>query len=364
MGDADKSKINVDMLCEMWEQMQHRFEMDIRVLLDKSKWLAVQLTKVVDTPPEPIKRLRSQQKLKLNHLMIHLTEELQRQRDKASAKRRLQEWNKSLDKMRFKIRVLSESLSKVGIDVLAMQNLCETQDNSQQNFEQLSQALQQCEALRAQNLSVLIDQVRTEINQWCDLTLQYPTVGNYQKDCCNEELLVLLEDQLADIKEYYNSNRSIFELFAKRVKLWTRMAALEDKAKEPNRYHNRGGALLREERERKLISIKLPQIEQQLNELVQAFVERTKQPFLVQGEEILGRIATDWDDYRLAKEQETIARKKAATDSVLEPPSSTHSSVISLRKTTSVPYFNSTTVSTVSPWAVKQQPDKQRERSK
>ncbi|XP_023167756.1 anaphase spindle elongation protein 1-like [Drosophila hydei] len=342
MGDADHNKISVDTLCEVWEEMQRTFEMDIRVLLDKAKELAMELSKAVESSAEPVGRLRSQQQFKLNYLMIHLTEELQRRSDKACAKRRLQEWNKSLDKMRNKLASLSQSLSKLGlIDVLAMQELCELPDNSTHNYELLSQAVQRCEEIRTANLSVLIDQVHTEINEWCDLTLQYPSVRNYQKDCCTEELLDLLEEQLKEIKNYYNSNKSIFEMYAKRVKLWTRMEALEEKAKKPNRYHNRGGALLREERERKTISIKLPKIEQQLRELVQAYEQGNGRPFLVQGEEVLGRIANEWEDYRMAKEQKTAARKKAASDTILEPLNSTFSSLISLRKTTSVPYFNS-----------------------
>ncbi|EDW19172.1 protein regulator of cytokinesis 1 [Drosophila mojavensis] len=365
MGDTEQKKISVDMLCEVWEQKQRKFEMDIRMLLDSAKHLAVQLSQTIESSAEPIDRIRSQQQFKLNYLMIHLTEELQRQNDKAGAKRRLQEWNKSLDKMRLKIAVLSESLSKLGlVDVLAMKKLCELPDNSQQNYEKLSQTLQHCEAMRAEHLKALIGHVHTEINEWCDLTLQYPSARNYQKDCCTVELLELLEEQLKDIKDYYNANKAIFEVYAKRARLWMRMEALDEKAKKPNRYQNRGGALLREERERKAINIKLPRIEQQIRELAQDYEQRNGQPFLVQGEDILARIANEWEDYRMAKEQQSAARKKTASDNLLEPlNNSARSGFISLRKTTSVPYFNSTTVSPT--WTAKLQPEKrQRERSK
>lgn len=46
------------------------------------------------------------------------------------------------------------------------------------------------------------------------------------------------------------------------------MIAFEAKESEPGRYNNRGGQLLKEEKERKMISTKLPKIEDQLRQLV------------------------------------------------------------------------------------------------
>lgn len=57
-------------------------------------------------------------------------------------------------------------------------------------------------------------------------------------------------------------------MIEQRKVLWDRMAALEAKASEPGRYNNRGGQLLKEERERKTIANKLPKIEAELTELV------------------------------------------------------------------------------------------------
>lgn len=46
------------------------------------------------------------------------------------------------------------------------------------------------------------------------------------------------------------------------------MIAIEAKATEPGRFNNRGGQLLKEEKERKTIATKLPKIETRLSELV------------------------------------------------------------------------------------------------
>ncbi|KAM8708608.1 hypothetical protein ACLKA7_015560 [Drosophila subpalustris] len=361
MGKTDEDKINVDTLCEMWTLKQRNFEMDIRSLLDKSKRLAKQLSKADESK---IKSL-PQQQVKLDELMIHLTEELQRRHDEASAKKRLQEWHKTLDKMRVKIRVISQTLEKVGLtDKKTINKLCDAQDYTQHHYELLSLELQRCEALRRENLSELIDHLWTEINHWSEMTLQYPPVHKYQQECCTEELLELLEKKSADLQRYYERNKYIFELYAKRVKLWTRMEALEEKAKEPNRYHNRGGQLLGEERERNHISIKLPQIEEQLNQMVQDYMEQMNQPFMVYGEEIMARIAADWEEYRAAKDLQSEIRKNSTFDGSLgtqfKGSNSTFNSLNSLRKTSSVPQFNQATVvcsaSARRPKAPKKQP--------
>ncbi|XP_034483195.1 uncharacterized protein LOC117788521 [Drosophila innubila] len=362
MGKTDEDKMNVDTLCEMWTQKQRNFEMDIRCLLDKSKRLSQQLSKAaVD---ESKSKTLSQQQYKLDELMIHLTEELQRRHDEASAKKRLQEWHKTLDKMRVKIRVISQTLEKVGLtDKKTIDKLCETEDYTQHHYELLSLELQRCETLRHENLNALVDHLWAEINQWSEMTLQYPTVHKYRKECCTEDLLEVLEKKLADLQRYYNSNIAIFELYAKRVKLWTRMEALEEKAKEPNRYRNRGGQLLGEERERNHISIKLPLIEEQLNQMVQDYVERVNQPFLVYGEEIMTRIASDWEEYRATKDLQAEIRKNATFDNwCASQIKASRSSLISLRKTSSVPQFNQTTVMTLN--SARQMPGQKKKQAK
>lgn len=100
------------------------------------------------------------------------------------------------------------------------------------------------------------------------------------------------------------------------------MEALEAKANDPNRFNNRGGQLLKEEKERKAISSKLPKIEQQITELVQAYEAKENTAFLVFGEDILKSMAADWERLRQPK-QHPSARKNqelSGTVSKMMPP--------------------------------------------
>ncbi|KAH8387925.1 hypothetical protein KR093_010342, partial [Drosophila rubida] len=246
-------------------------------------------------------------------LTPHMLEMLRFMRAEMAAQ--VVELHERIDDMRQKVEVLWERLQET--DELAMRRVREATKYSQRTFDVLSAELQRCQKLRRENLKTFIEQLRLEISKWWDLTLkseqERKRFSNFYNDWYNEDLLELHELELDDLKGYYNGNKEIFELFASRGEIWARMEALEAKANEPNRFNNRGGQLLKEERERKAIGSKLPKIEQQITELVQAYELRTRSPFLVYGENILEHMANDWVRLRQAKEQQSSARKQVTT---------------------------------------------------
>lgn len=103
--------------------------------------------------------------------------------------------------------------------------------------------------------------------------------------------------------------RAIFDKFAERNAWWEKMIALEAKQNEPGRYNNRGGQLLREEKERKQLNLKLPEIEAEIKKLVDEFRDRTNRDFLINGECIIELMERDRESMRNAKEQLKSARK-------------------------------------------------------
>ncbi|TMW49157.1 hypothetical protein DOY81_005747, partial [Sarcophaga bullata] len=188
-------------------------------------------------------------------------------------------------------------------------------DYNQHTYDVFHSELQRCEALKRQNIKLFVEQIREEITKWWEKTLksevQKSRFSNFTSTCYTDDLLVLHEMELEDLKLYYETNKQIFELYADRNILWERMNALEAKASEPGRYNNRGGQLLKEEKERKTIATKLPKIEQQISELVRQYEEREHAPFLVYGENIIEVMANQWEQKRIAKELLQSTRKNA-----------------------------------------------------
>ena len=63
---------------------------------------------------------------------------------------------------------------------------------------------------------------------------------------------------------YYEEHQHLFVNVHKWQELFQRMLELETRARDVNRYSNRGGKLLQEEKERKKIQRQLPKIEDEL----------------------------------------------------------------------------------------------------
>ncbi|XP_017029043.2 protein regulator of cytokinesis 1-like [Drosophila kikkawai] len=223
----------------------------------------------------------------------------------------MQEMRERIDDMREKIRVLWERLQET--DDYAMRRVRNATEYTQYTYDVLREELQRCQALRKQNLESFIEQLRVEIQEWWDRTLKSPQERKRFTSHLNgferEDVLELYEMELDGLKTFYSSNKKIFELYATRTELWSRMEALEAKVNDPKRFNNRGGQLLKEEKERKANSVKLPKIEEQITELVNAFVGQANTAFLVFGKDILKSMALDWEQFRQAKQQPAAARK-------------------------------------------------------
>ncbi|KAL9885051.1 protein regulator of cytokinesis 1-like [Glossina fuscipes fuscipes] len=211
-------------------------------------------------------------------------------------------------------------------------------DYNQFTYDIIYSELLRCETLKSQNIKTYVEQLRNEIREWWDKTLksdlQRSRFSHFQSTCYTDDLLVLHELELDDLKLYYENNRQLFELYADRNILWDRMQALEAKASEPGRYNNRGGQLLKEEKERKTIATKLPKIEQQIQQFVQMYEEREHAPFLVYGENIVDVMNYQWEQKRLKKEKLSSARKIASKSRVIQSNASNAMGTNSITKRT------------------------------
>jgi len=266
-----------------------------------------------------------------------------------------------IDEMRGKIECLWQRLRMT--DEYAMRRVREATSYNQCTYDILREELERCQAMRQQNLIAFIEQLRIEINEWWDLSLKSTEerrrFTTYYCDTQTEDVLEQFEKELDNLKEFYNSNRKIFELYANRGELWTRMEALEAKANDPNRFNNRGGQLLKEEKERKTIMSRLPKIDQQITELVQVYMSETHTPFLVHGVDILERMSADWERHRQSKKQPSAQKKDGSnTSGQMKPPMvpltpntqksnrGIHGSTSSLKKTPTKANASTTAMST------------------
>lgn len=75
----------------------------------------------------------------------------------------------------------------------------------------------------------------------------------------------------------------IYALLEKYKDLWQKMKQLEKGEEQPNRYKNRGGQLLKEEKERNKLSKQIPLVEEKLLKFSADYYHQHGKPFLTWG---------------------------------------------------------------------------------
>lgn len=226
-----------------------------------------------------------------------------------------EEMKESIDKMREKLYALWNRLE---VESEVRNKFAKYYDYTQTTYIRLYDELERCEALKRQNIRRFVDQLREEIVAMWDKTLKSDTersrFTHFTNDCYTDDLLALHEMHLDEMKAHYANNEQIYKLLDDRRTLWERMEALEKKSSEPGRYNNRGGQLLKEEKERKSISTKLPKIEETIKTLVLQYEEENHRKFTMFGMDVCEILDNEWEQKKVAKEKVQSARKLGATN--------------------------------------------------
>lgn len=101
---------------------------------------------------------------------------------------------------------------------------------------------------------------------------------------------------------YYEFCREIYALIEKYKDLWQKIKELEKEEEQPDRYKNRGGKLLREEKERNKLQKQISLAEDKLLKFSSEYYLQHGKPFLTRGVTI---------DYYINHERE--AQKEVST---------------------------------------------------
>ncbi|KAJ8672496.1 hypothetical protein QAD02_003755 [Eretmocerus hayati] len=191
----------------------------------------------------------------------------------------------------------------------------------------LNAEIKRCKEKRSENVANYVKKIRMEIeNLWklCKYSeLQKKSFTAMKCQTYTEDLLTLHEMEAENLRKFYNSNRKIFELLNEWEVQFEKLKELDLRANDPDRYHNRGGQLLMEEKERKAVEKKLPKLENQLCALVDEYEDVQKKTFLIHGYSLREFMNYSRENYEVEKENMKLARKQAKDKSAKKTPLST-----------------------------------------
>ncbi|KAL2300887.1 hypothetical protein Nmel_013781 [Mimus melanotis] len=118
----------------------------------------------------------------------------------------------------------------------------------------LQQEVDRLEELKLQNMKSVIQAIRAELADYWDKCFysqeQRENFSPYYDEDYTETLLELHDAEVGKMKMYYETHKDLFEAVQKWEENWKLFLELESKAADPSRFTNRGGNLLKEEKQR------------------------------------------------------------------------------------------------------------------
>ncbi|XP_006885224.1 PREDICTED: protein regulator of cytokinesis 1 isoform X2 [Elephantulus edwardii] len=177
------------------------------------------------------------------------------------------------------------------------------------------------EELKLQNMKKVIEAIRVELAQYWDLCFysqeQRQAFAPYYADDYTEKLLQLHDVEIVRLRNYYEVHKELFEGVHKWEESWKLFLEFERKASDPSRFTNRGGNLLKEEKQRAKLQKTLPKLEEELKAQIEMWEKEHSQAFVVNGQKFMEYVAEQWESHRLEKEkakQERHLKNKKQTE--------------------------------------------------
>ncbi|XP_048041068.1 protein regulator of cytokinesis 1b isoform X3 [Megalobrama amblycephala] len=181
------------------------------------------------------------------------------------------------------------------------------------NMEALQAEVNRLEELKIKNMQNVTEAIRKEIAVFWDKCFysadQRQAFVPYYDDDFSEELLSLHDAENVRLKQYYEDHKELFEGVHKWEESWRLFLELEEKAKDPSRFTNRGGNLLKEEKQRADLVKGLPKLEKKLKAEIEQWEQEQNREFLVNGQKFMQFVTDQWESYRQEKEREKQERQ-------------------------------------------------------
>ncbi|KRT85574.1 hypothetical protein AMK59_1719, partial [Oryctes borbonicus] len=189
--------------------------------------------------------------------------------------------------------------------------------NSLATLEAFQQEVKRCEHLKRANIEKFIKTIREELaSLWekCHFAAAERESFEYFNDhLYTEDLLTFHEIEVEKMRRYYEANKDILTMLEKREEYWKRKTVLEERESDPYRYKNRGGTLLKEEKERNGLTKKLRGMDLELLGIARRYEEQNNKPFMSWGRTIPDIIKKTREEYEMSKKQHLSTKKQQRT---------------------------------------------------
>ncbi|XP_077119671.1 protein regulator of cytokinesis 1 isoform X8 [Ranitomeya variabilis] len=176
----------------------------------------------------------------------------------------------------------------------------------------LQDEVDRLQELKLQNIKNVIEVIRAELSSYWDKCFysneQRQAFAPFYDEDYSEELLCLHDAEIEHIKQYYETHKEMFEGVQKWEENWRLFLEFDKKTTDPNRFTNRGGNLLKEEKQRAKLQKMLPKLEEELKGRIAAWEEEQGKEFFMNGKKFMDYVSEQWNQLHIEKEREKQER--------------------------------------------------------
>lgn len=182
--------------------------------------------------------------------------------------------------------------------------------------------IEKYEIIKKNSMEKIIKNIRKEI----DVLLNECMVSKFdqfllESEDYTEQLLNQTEFAYENLKNFAEAYKVVFQKLREWEDSLAKFVELEKKSVDPNRFNNRGGVLLQNERDRKMLSKKLPRLDKEIRALITSIEENNNLLFNSYGLDISDYFDSNWqhiseskdDVLRNLSKKFTPSAKKSAT---------------------------------------------------
>ncbi|XP_061491020.1 protein regulator of cytokinesis 1-like isoform X2 [Rhineura floridana] len=163
------------------------------------------------------------------------------------------------------------------------------------------------EELKKASLKEITLKVRQELeNYWKKCFYadeQRSTFQAFYNDNFSEVLLNQHDEELLKMKDVYEKSKHIYDSVHKWEAIWNQFIELEKKSTDPSRLLNRGGNLLKDERERSKIQKQLLKLGEELTKSIANWEKENDSCFLINSQRFLDSMAHQLEHHKVKKDQ-------------------------------------------------------------
>ncbi|XP_076863007.1 protein regulator of cytokinesis 1a isoform X2 [Brachyhypopomus gauderio] len=194
--------------------------------------------------------------------------------------------------------------------------------SGKRNMDALQMEVERLEELKMKNIKSVVETLRGEIATLWEKCFYSPeqrqAFAPYHDDTFTEELLEAHEQEQQRLKEHHEGHRELYDGVSSWHSNWALFRELEKKATDPSRFHNRGGNLLREEKQRAELQKSLPKLEKTLKSQIEQWEAEQGAEFRVNGQCFTQYVEEQWSLHQLEKEKEKLERQMKKSKQIEE----------------------------------------------